>query len=135
MIFEQRNSMNLQYDTIHSTTEICYKQSILDNNKGSNTVSLFLNESRMETCNAIILADFHQWHVVWHTENLIIGASRNWCRTVLEWNLAANSALEPHTDGGCTECLGALTIDGDQVVYNPAYYIIAHAKQSSFPDE
>ncbi|MCU4155544.1 hypothetical protein J1N10_06120 [Carboxylicivirga sp. A043] len=65
--------------------------------------------------------------MAWHTKNLIIGAPRNWCRNVLEWNLAANSALEPHTDGGCTECLGALTIDGDNVVRNPAYYIIAHA--------
>lgn len=67
--------------------------------------------------------------MVWHTQNLIIGASRNWCRTVLEWNLASNSALEPHTDGGCDQCLGALTIDGDQVTYNPAFYIIAHASK------
>jgi len=65
----------------------------------------------------------------WHVQNLIIGATRNWCKTVLEWNLAANSKLEPHTDGGCTECLGALTIDGNSVVRNPAYYIIAHASK------
>lgn len=65
----------------------------------------------------------------WHTNELIIGATRNWCKTVLEWNLAANSKLEPHTDGGCTECLGALTIDGDAVVRNPAYYIVAHASK------
>ncbi len=67
--------------------------------------------------------------LVWHTRHLIIGAPRNWCKTVLEWNLAADSKLEPYTDGGCTECLGALTIDGDAVVYNPAYYIIAHASK------
>jgi len=65
----------------------------------------------------------------WHTANLIIGASRNWCKTVLEWNLAANSNLEPHTDGGCTQCLGGLTIDGDVVTRNPGYYIIAHASK------
>lgn len=65
----------------------------------------------------------------WHTSELIIGATRNWCKVVLEWNLAANSSLEPHTDGGCTQCLGALTIDGDTVVRNPAYYIIAHASK------
>ncbi len=64
----------------------------------------------------------------WHMKHLIIGATRNWCRTVLEWNLAANSKYEPHTDrGGCTRCLGAVTIDGSKVVRNPAYYIIAHA--------
>ncbi|RXF71294.1 glycoside hydrolase family 30 protein [Arcticibacter tournemirensis] len=65
----------------------------------------------------------------WHTRELIIGATRNWCKTVLEWNLAADSKWEPHTDGGCTECLGALTITGNTVVRNPAYYIIAHASK------
>lgn len=69
----------------------------------------------------------------WHTRELIIGATRNWCRTVLEWNLAANSALQPHTEDGCTECLGALTIDGNNVTRNPAYYIIAHASKSVRP--
>ena len=64
----------------------------------------------------------------WHVRELIIGATRNWSRTVLEWNLAANSRWEPHTDrGGCDRCLGAVTIDGDRVARNPAYYIIAHA--------
>lgn len=65
----------------------------------------------------------------WHVKNLIIGAPRNWCRTVLEWNLAADPAQRPHTDGGCTECLGALTIDGSRVTRNVAYYIIAHASK------
>lgn len=65
--------------------------------------------------------------VAWHVENLIVGASRNWCKTVLEWNLAADSNLQPHTPGGCDACLGALTVDGDKVERNAAYYIIAHA--------
>ncbi len=66
----------------------------------------------------------------WHIENLIIGASRNWCKIVLEWNLAADDKLQPHTDrGGCDRCLGAITIQGDRVVRNPAYYIIAHASR------
>ena len=63
------------------------------------------------------------------TSNLIVGAARNWCKTVLEWNLASNSKLEPHTPGGCTECLGAITIDGNNVTKNSAYYIIAHASK------
>ncbi|WP_420387067.1 glycoside hydrolase family 30 protein [Roseivirga sp.] len=66
----------------------------------------------------------------WHVRELIIGASRNWCKTVLEWNLSSNPSLEPHTDrGGCDRCLGAVTIDGDQVTRNPAYYIIAQASK------
>ena len=65
----------------------------------------------------------------WHIKNVIIGSMRNWCRTALEWNLAADTHLEPHTPGGCTQCLGALTINGNTVVRNPAYYIIAHASK------
>jgi glucosylceramidase len=65
----------------------------------------------------------------WHTKNLIIGAPLNWCRVVLEWNLAADQNQNPHTDGGCTQCLGAVTIAGDNVVHNPAYYIVAHASK------
>ncbi|KOH45933.1 glycoside hydrolase family 30 protein [Sunxiuqinia dokdonensis] len=64
----------------------------------------------------------------WHIKNLIIGASRNWCKTVLEWNLAADPNQDPHTEGGCTRCLGALTI-GDEVTRNVAYYIVAHASK------
>ncbi|WP_246386898.1 glycoside hydrolase family 30 protein [Rufibacter quisquiliarum] len=63
----------------------------------------------------------------WHVRELIIGAPRNWARNVLEWNLAADPEQKPFTPGGCNQCLGALTISGDQVDRNPAYYIIAHA--------
>jgi glucosylceramidase len=69
----------------------------------------------------------------WHVKTLIIGAVRNWCKNVIEWNLAADPKQEPHTPGGCTECLGALTIDKDSVTRNPAYYIIAHASKFVTP--
>lgn len=69
----------------------------------------------------------------WHTKTLIIGATRNWCKTVLEWNLAADPKQNPHTEGGCTECLGAITI-GEGIVKNPAYYIIAHASKFVRPN-
>lgn len=66
----------------------------------------------------------------WHIRELIIGAPRNWCKTVLEWNLAADAKQEPHTDrGGCDRCLGVVTIQGDEVKRNPAYYILAHASK------
>ena len=67
--------------------------------------------------------------LAWHTKVLIIGATRNWCRNVLEWNLAADPASNPHTVGGCTSCLGTITLEGDQVTRNPAYYILAHASK------
>ncbi|RSK41262.1 glycoside hydrolase family 30 protein [Hymenobacter perfusus] len=63
----------------------------------------------------------------WHMQNLIIGATRNWSRNVLEWNLAADQNYGPHTAGGCTNCLGAVTINGNAVTRNPAYYTVAHA--------
>lgn len=54
---------------------------------------------------------------------IIIGATRNWSRNVILWNLAANSKFEPHTDnGGCDMCQGAVSIDGDSVTRNVAYY-------------
>ena len=66
----------------------------------------------------------------WHVKNLLIGAPRNWAKTVLEWNLSSNPELTPHTNrGGCDRCLGAITLDGDAVIRNPAYYVIAHASK------
>lgn len=65
----------------------------------------------------------------WHLSTLVIGGTRNWCKAVLEWNLAADPDQNPHTPGGCTQCLGAITINGNTVVRNPAYYIIAHASK------
>lgn len=65
--------------------------------------------------------------VPWHAANLVIAAPRNWSRNVLEWNLANDQTYGPHTPGGCTECLGAITINGDVVTRNPAYYSIGHA--------
>ena len=68
--------------------------------------------------------------IAWHVKNLLIGAPRNWAKTVLEWNLSSNPDLTPHTKrGGCDRCLGAITIDGDEVFRNPAYYVIAHASK------
>jgi len=66
----------------------------------------------------------------WHIKNLIIGAPKNWSKLVLEWNLASDENLDPHTDrGGCNLCIGAITIKGDEVIRRPAYYIIAHASK------
>ena len=65
--------------------------------------------------------------LAWHTKTLIIGATRNWCCNVIEWNMASDPNNDPHTIGGCDRCLGTITLTGDQVKRNPAYYILAHA--------
>lgn len=58
---------------------------------------------------------------------VLIGATRNWARNVLLWNLAADPHAGPHTnDGGCTGCYGAITLDGDHATFNVAYYAMAH---------
>jgi glucosylceramidase len=58
---------------------------------------------------------------------VLIGATRNWSRNVLLWNLAADPKFGPHTDnGGCTMCQGAITLDGNTVTRNVAYYALAH---------
>lgn len=61
---------------------------------------------------------------------LVVGATRNWSRNVVLWNLAADPQNRPHTDnGGCGTCQGAITIDGNNVSRNVAYYTIAHASK------
>lgn len=63
-------------------------------------------------------------------KRLIIGITRNWSSNVILWNLAADPLNDPHTDnGGCSMCQGAITIDGDKVTRNIAYYVIAHASK------
>jgi glucosylceramidase len=64
----------------------------------------------------------------WAVNNLIIGATRNWSRNVLEWNLATDASYGPHTAGGCSTCLGALTIS-NTISRNVSYYIIGQASK------
>ncbi|RPH98330.1 MAG: glucosylceramidase [Calditrichaeota bacterium] len=63
-------------------------------------------------------------------KRMIIDVTRSWSRNVILWNLAADPLNDPHTDnGGCSMCQGAVTIDGDLVSRNIAYYVIAHASK------
>ena len=69
-----------------------------------------------------------QIDISWPVKHLLIGATRNWCRIVLLWNLAADPQYKPFTDrGGCDACQGAVTIDSNKFTRNAAYYVIAHA--------
>ncbi|MGI4875445.1 MAG: glycoside hydrolase family 30 protein [Janthinobacterium lividum] len=67
--------------------------------------------------------------LLYHVNNMEIGAVRNWSRNVLEWNLASDANYGPHTSGGCTQCLGAITINGNTVTRNVAYYTVAHSSK------
>jgi len=69
-------------------------------------------------------------HIASALSRVLVGATRNWSRNVLLWNLAADPQFGPHTDnGGCPVCEGAITLDGNQVTRNIAYYTIAHASK------
>ncbi|MEL7145599.1 MAG: glycoside hydrolase family 30 beta sandwich domain-containing protein [Bacteroidota bacterium] len=65
----------------------------------------------------------------WHTREVVVGSISNWSRAVIEWNLSSNPTLDPHTPGGCEDCLGCITIDGDRVTRNAGYYVVAHASK------
>ncbi|MCV9388148.1 glycoside hydrolase family 30 protein [Reichenbachiella ulvae] len=65
----------------------------------------------------------------WHIRELMIGATRNWSKNVIEWNLSSSPSLQPHTNGGCSSCLGGIEIDGSQVIRKAGYYVIGHASK------
>lgn len=76
------------------------------------------------------ITDGHLDPVARPVARVVIGAMRNWSRTVLLWNLAADEHFGPHTnEGGCPVCQGAITIQGDTVTRNIALYTIAHASK------
>ena len=63
-------------------------------------------------------------------KRMIINVIQNWSRNVILWNFAADPLNDPHTDdGGCSMCQGAVTLDGNNVTRNIAYYVIAHASK------
>ncbi|HCU10738.1 MAG TPA: glycosyl hydrolase [Gemmatimonadetes bacterium] len=66
----------------------------------------------------------------WFVSTLIIGATRNWARGVLLWNLALDEKHGPHL-GGCGNCRGVVTIDSATGAYarNVEYYALAHASK------
>lgn len=58
--------------------------------------------------------------------NLIIGATRNWAKTVIDWNLALDQNGGPHI-GGCSTCTGVVTVGaGGVVTNNVEFYTLGH---------
>lgn len=66
----------------------------------------------------------------WAMRNLIIGATRNWARGVVMWNLALDEKHGPHL-GGCGNCRGLVTINSatGEITREPEYYAFAHASK------
>ena len=59
----------------------------------------------------------------------MIGATRNWARSVSLWNLALDQNSGP-TNGGCANCRGVVTVDTSTspatVTNNVEYYALGH---------
>ena len=87
-------------------------------------------ETYFTECSGGEWAPLKEEGLTWLTHNLIIGATRNWAKGVLFWNLALDEKYGPHL-GGCTNCYGVVTIDSTTgaVRRNQEYYALAHASQ------
>lgn len=67
-------------------------------------------------------------NLIWSFQNLLIGSTRNWAQTVLEWNLALDNYGPNNPPVGCTNCVGIIDIDQDtgQVTKSSEYYAYGH---------
>ena len=59
--------------------------------------------------------------LTWHARTLAIGTTRNWAKSVVNWNIALDSTDGPH-NGGCGTCTGLLTVRPDGTVQTAAEY-------------
>jgi glucosylceramidase len=64
----------------------------------------------------------------------VIGASRNWSRASILWNMVLDQHDGPQNNG-CTDCRGVVTVDSSSgaATFNPEYYLLAHAGKFVFP--
>jgi glucosylceramidase len=64
--------------------------------------------------------------LTWHARNIVIGTTRNWASSAVNWNIALDSTGGPH-NGGCDTCTGLVTVQPDGSVTTDAeYYTIGH---------
>jgi glucosylceramidase len=74
--------------------------------------------------------------LAWNTEHLLIGATRNWARSVSLWNLALDQNSGPK-NGGCSNCRGVVTINDSvspsTISNNVEYYVLGHLAKFVVP--
>jgi glucosylceramidase len=64
--------------------------------------------------------------LTWHARTLMLGTTRNWAKSVVNWNIALDDKGGPY-HGGCTTCTGLVTVQPDGSVTTDAeYYTIGH---------
>lgn len=80
-----------------------------------------------EMSSGIWAGDFSS-RLMWDAENLLVGATRHWAKTVIKWNLALDLAGGPKISGGCSGCQGIVTINTNSGAITRMfdYYVLAH---------
>ncbi|HWG84145.1 MAG TPA: glycoside hydrolase family 30 beta sandwich domain-containing protein, partial [Deinococcales bacterium] len=70
----------------------------------------------------------------WDLSKVVIGATRNWARTITRWNIALDQNNGP-TNGGCETCKGMVTVHTKRgsVTYNVDYYSLGHVSKFVLP--
>ncbi|MDX6355741.1 MAG: glucosylceramidase [Streptomyces sp.] len=64
--------------------------------------------------------------LTWHARTITVGTTRNWAKSVADWNLVLDASGGPH-NGGCGTCTALLTVAADgSVTANAEYYTIGH---------
>ena len=63
--------------------------------------------------------------LTWHARTITIGTTRNWAKSVIDWNIALDAEGGPH-NGGCDTCTGLVTIEDGEITTNAEYYTIGH---------
>ncbi|NHA67839.1 glycoside hydrolase family 30 beta sandwich domain-containing protein [Phycicoccus flavus] len=71
--------------------------------------------------------------LTWHARTLTVGTTRNWAKSVVNWNIALREDGGPHL-GGCDTCTGLVTVMPDGTVRTDAeYYTIGHLSKFVAP--
>ncbi|MDG6104698.1 discoidin domain-containing protein [Dactylosporangium aurantiacum] len=71
-------------------------------------------------------AQFFRDTLKWHARTIAIGTTRNWAKSVVNWNIALDATGGPHL-GGCDTCTGLITVQPDGTfTTNAEYYTIGH---------
>ena len=70
--------------------------------------------------------------LIWFSRDIFIGTMNQNCRNALLWNLALDDLNGPQ-NGGCTNCRGVVTVNGNQVMRNVEYYVLAQFAKYTQP--
>ncbi len=73
-------------------------------------------------------------NLVYSVRNSVIGATRNWARSSIYWNIALDPNGDPHLPGGCDVCRGMVTIDPQTGEPTPEVEFYAYGQASKFVD-